>query len=256
MNPYAHGTQNTAATLFAGGVMFILTLSALHSIGLVPDYIDGTGSFGREIATEVLPDSTGHVALNDFPQLGTEDIANSPVLQPMSLLEQEAAKLRAEMAAVAQTAQPEFYRAPIAPQRLVINDVAIDLPVLNPQTTNVEALDEELAKGVVRYPLSAQLNEEGNIFIFGHSSHLPVVHNQMYKALNGIEDLTFGDLIYLEAGGETYVYRVTEVTRTKAEDALIDLSTTQGKRLTISTCDSFGGKSSRWVVNAVFVEVR
>jgi len=40
---------------------------------------------------------------------------------------------------------------------------------------------------------------------------------------------------------------------TTAQEELVDLSPRGGKRLTLSTCNSFGQKSERWVVEASFV---
>jgi len=245
MNPYAHGHSKNRATMLAGVLMFGLSLSALYSVGLVPDYVDGTGTFAKDDSpkvTQALPDENDQLALADIPRLGDE-----PVLQPMSALEAAAAELRAEMGDTTSAVEP------VLPTRIVINNVSIDLPVLNPESTSVEVLDEELHSGVVRYPLSAELNEDGNIFIFGHSSHLPVVHNQMYKAFNDIETLKVGDTIKLIGSGETHLYHVTSVRQTTADEALIDLSKNGTRRLTLSTCDSFGGKSSRWVVEAEWV---
>lgn len=246
-------------TLFVGVLLFFLTLSALYSVGLVPDYVDGTGGFGKENAsaapTFALPDEHQQLALADIPRLGDE-----VVVRPVSVLEEAARALREEgmRTAIDETELvPTVPEVPFLPTRIVIEDVSITLPVLNPESTEVAALDAALHDGVVRYPLSAHMNEAGNIFIFGHSSHLPVVKNQMYKAFNGIEELQTGDTIKLEGANagsvETHLYRVVSVRKTNTEEALIDLSNNGTRRLTLSTCDSFGGKSSRWVVEAEFV---
>ena len=150
--------------------------------------------------------------------------------------------------------QAQETRAPIAePTRLVIRSIALDLPVGNPSTTDVAALDALLSKQVVRYPTSGKLGEVGNVLIFGHSSHLPVVHNQLYKAFNGLPDLTEGTLIEVIGSGYTYTYQVTSIRKTDASEEVIDLTGKGKAKLTLSTCDTFGAKSSRWVVEADFV---
>ena len=139
------------------------------------------------------------------------------------------------------------------PERIIIHSIVVNHPILSPTSTNVEVLDHELLSGTVRYPLSAKLNENGNIFIFGHSSRIAFVKNPMFKAFNRISELREGDTIKVSGGGQAFIYRVTDVRRTDASEAIIDLSPTQGQHLTLSTCDSFTSKTSRFVVEADFV---
>ena len=140
-----------------------------------------------------------------------------------------------------------------APVKIVIAKIALDAPITNPASTEVEALDAELLKGAVRYPTSASLGETGNVVLFGHSSYLPVVKNQAYKTFNNIQKLTVGDSITVYSSTAAYTYRVRSVTKESAESGAIPLSVS-GKVLTLSTCDSFGKKSDRFVVVADFVE--
>lgn len=138
------------------------------------------------------------------------------------------------------------------PMRIEIPKVGIEATVANPETTDLNALDEALLSGTVRYPTSARLGEEGNVLIFGHSSHLPVVHNQAFKAFNDIEKLEEGDAIIIYAKGFRYVYAVESVREADAETDLIPLDVT-GAKLTLSTCDTFKAKSARFVVTATLV---
>lgn len=139
-----------------------------------------------------------------------------------------------------------------APTRIVIKEIGLDLPVSNPSTRDLEELDHVLKDGPARYVDSALLGESGNVLIFGHSSHLPVVINQMYKAFNKIPDLEAGDSITVEGGGKAYSYRVTSIKQVDAEEGIIDLSR-EGQKLTIVTCDTLTGKSARYVLEAEFV---
>jgi len=140
----------------------------------------------------------------------------------------------------------------VLPSRIRINAIDLDLKVSNPSTRDLEELDAVLKSGPARYVDSAKLGEKGNVLIFGHSSHLPVVHNQMYKAFNKIPDLEAGDTISIEGGGKEFVYQVTSVTQVDAEEGIIDLSK-EGNKLTIVTCDTLTGKSSRFVLEAELV---
>ena len=143
----------------------------------------------------------------------------------------------------------------VLPERIVAPTISLDLPIQNPDTRDVALLDEALQNGPVRYTDSAKLGEKGNILIFAHSSHLPIVHNQMYKAFNRISELKVGDSITVSGGGNDYLYAVTSVRLTDANDEIIDLSKTNGTHLTLSTCDTFGKKSARFVVEADFIGV-
>ncbi|MDO8741999.1 MAG: sortase [bacterium] len=143
--------------------------------------------------------------------------------------------------------------APEFPTKMEISKIGLAVTIENPSTTNIVALDALLLSGAVRYPTSAKLGENGNVVLFGHSSYLPIVRNQAYKAFNGIQKLAAGDIITVYSSTATYSYRVKSVTKESANDAGIPLSVT-GRVLTLSTCDSFGEKSDRFVVVADFVE--
>jgi LPXTG-site transpeptidase (sortase) family protein len=112
-------------------------------------------------------------------------------------------------------------------------------------------LDSFLAKGAVHYPGSGNLGY-GNIFIFGHNTRLAVVNNQGFKAFNGLRDLKAGDLIYVYSEKNIFTYKVSSVTLEGADKALVVFNT-QIHKLTLSTCDTFGAKSDRYVVEAEYI---
>lgn len=207
-------------------VIFFLSLSAADSVGFVPCYLDGTECSSKTVKSPDIFD-TGRevVALSDLPELGPEIPA------------------------------PEQTVATALPERIVIPEIDLDLPVQNPATRDIEALDELLKQGPVRYVDSARLGEKGNVLIFAHTSHLPVVKNQMYKAFNRIPELKAGDSITIEGEGRSYLYTVRSVRKANAEDALIDLSPSLGQKLTLVTCDTLTGKTSRFILEADFVAV-
>ncbi len=141
----------------------------------------------------------------------------------------------------------------IYPSRLVIPKIGTDLPISNPQTRDIEKLDAELRSASVRYPDSATLGVQGgNMLLFGHSSRLPIVHNKLYKAFNNIEKLKKGDMVKVLSGTDTYSYQVSKVYQSSSLDGRIPL-VVPGHRVTLLTCDSFGKKSDRWVVEANFI---
>ena len=137
------------------------------------------------------------------------------------------------------------------PVRIVAKSIGLDKTIANPSSTDVEVLDAALQGGTVRYPTSARLGEEGTGLIFGHSSYLPIVRNQNYKAFNGIQKLKAGETVSVYSGAAEYRYTVTGVRLANATEDVIELPAT-GKFLTLVTCDSFGKKTDRFVVTAKF----
>lgn len=138
------------------------------------------------------------------------------------------------------------------PVRIVIDKIDVNQPILNPDTRDVNQLDEVLKKGIVRYPGSGLLGS-GNVFLFGHSTTFAVVHNQAYKALNHLDYLKAGDEIKVYSANKLYIYRVTTVTKKSEGQAVIDLAS-KANKITISTCDSFSGiKQQRIIAEADLV---
>jgi LPXTG-site transpeptidase (sortase) family protein len=153
---------------------------------------------------------------------------------------------------VAAGAEAPAIPASEAPVKIEIPSISLSATIANPTTTDIEALDQLLLKGAVRYPTSAKLNEDGNVVLFGHSSYLPIVKNQAYKTFDGIQKLSAGDTITVYSSDAAYTYSVRSVQKESAESAAIPLSVS-GKVLTLSTCDSFGAKTDRFIVTADFV---
>src|SRR3989338_7848177 len=134
-----------------------------------------------------------------------------------------------------------------APMRIEIPSINLSATISNPSTVDIVTLDRALLSGVVRYPTSAKLGELGNVVLFGHSSYLPIVGNQAYKAFNGIQKLVVGDVITVYSSDAAYEYRVKSVEKqSAASDAGIDLAVA-GRVLTLVTCDSFATKSDRFI---------
>jgi len=141
------------------------------------------------------------------------------------------------------------------PDTLTIPSLKRTVTVLNPASRTVSQLDTALLSGVVRHPDSATLNQEGNLFILGHSSYLPNVLNKNFQALNGIQNLVWGDTITLQSGDIEYVYHVKKVYKTLASDTTVPIAGV-GKKLTLATCNSFGSIDDRYIVEADLVETR
>ncbi len=222
--PHREGRERPPLPVFMATtvVIFFLSLSAADSVGFVPYYVDGSTPLATGGASH-----SRSVALAELPELGPNP-------------------------------EPEPREITALPSRILIPTINLDLPVQNPETRDIMALDELLKKGPIRYVDSAQLGEKGNVLIFAHTSHLPVVKNQMYKAFNRIPELEAGDSITLEGEDEqgvkrTYLYSVISVRQVDASEASVDLSPSLGNKLTLVTCDTLTGKTARFLLEADFV---
>lgn len=138
------------------------------------------------------------------------------------------------------------------PVRITAKDIGLDVSVQNPTSTDVDVLDRAALQGAVRYPTSASLGQNGTLLLFGHSSYLPIVHNQVYKTFDGVQNLKEGSVISVYSGDAEYRYSVVGVEVANATRDVVELNPV-GKHLTIVTCDSFLTKQNRFVVTADFV---
>lgn len=139
------------------------------------------------------------------------------------------------------------------PLHISIPKIGVDVAVKNPTSVNVNLLDAALMQGAVRYPTSGLLGESKNVFLFGHSAYSRVIRNKAYHTFDGVEKLVPEDEIYVDGSDARYVYRVVRVSFLKDADAYIDLDS-DVRMLTLSTCNAFGAKDDRVVVQARFVQ--
>jgi len=135
------------------------------------------------------------------------------------------------------------------PMRIVIDRIGVDSSVLTPSSSDITVLDRALLSGAVQYPGSVSAGNRGNMLIFGHSSYLPVVHNQAYRAFNKIGTLELGDIVRVYSDTHIYRYVVKSVRLANADETIIYFDTPV-PTLTLATCNTFGAKQERWVVIA------
>lgn len=184
--------------------------------------------------------SYGALVIIDFVPEAPED---EPVLGPV-----------AEEPAVEEP-EPEPVSVDPYPVRIVIDALDREVKVLNPESDTIAALDTALLSGAVRHPDSADLNDGGTMFLFGHSSYLPNVYNKNFQAFNGLQKLVWGDTIRVQSSDTEYVYSVEKVYKTSATEATVALDHSSAK-LVLVTCNSFGSKDDRFVVEAKLVETK
>lgn len=188
-------------------------------------------------------------ALDFYPEPITTDVVNE-AKATTTVAEVQTTPTTTPVAPVA-TIDP----ADTLPLSLTIDALDRTVKVLNPASNSVEAMDTALLSGVIRHPDSATFGEEGNMLILGHSSYLPTVHNRNFQALNGIQNLKWGETIKLSSKGTVYTYRVEKTYKAKATGYTVPIAG-KGKTLTLVTCNSFGSTEDRYVVEATLIATK
>lgn len=206
--------------IFIFSVFFLATIVLLAGLGLVPSEFQENTSQGSVI------DQLKNAAIQ--PLEGSDPNSNSQTTQ-----------------------NPTKYEYPI---RIVIASVGVDGVIKNPSSNNIDALDNALTQGAVRYPGSG-VPGAGNMFIFGHSTGFKIVQNKAYKVFNTIKNVKQGDEVRIYGAKNVYIYKVTSVNEVNKDQTLVNFETKGPAILTLSTCDSFGAKTDRFVVEAVFDRV-
>ncbi|OGZ00211.1 MAG: hypothetical protein A3C11_01065 [Candidatus Sungbacteria bacterium RIFCSPHIGHO2_02_FULL_49_12] len=209
--------------LFYWAVSFLLIFAALYSFGFAPD---GVLEVGDTMTATVGNQSDG--------------VASSQ------------SRLAAGVSAATTLYSAHPATTTAEKPRLIIPSIGLNAAIELPKSADLDTLNTALLDGPAYYPGSGTPGQVGNVFIFGHSSLLSVVHNQNFKVFNGLKDLKSGDVIRLQWNSVEYWYQVKTVSIKKANDAEIDLATDK-RLLTLSTCQIVGGKENRYVVEAEFM---
>jgi LPXTG-site transpeptidase (sortase) family protein len=203
------------------------------------------------------------VFLLSYALLSWLDFLPEPVTSPEVVKNEKVNELAAVGASVVpdiieeatSTQEVVMPKTPLFPDTIIFDSLDRTVAVLNPTSRGIADLDAALLYGVVRHPDSATLEQPGTVFILGHSSYLPTVLNQNFQAFNGIQNLRFGDTIRLQAENKEYVYRVEKVYRAQAGDVTVPIAGAK-QRLVLATCNSFGAKDDRYIVEAELLETK
>ncbi len=139
--------------------------------------------------------------------------------------------------------------------RIIIPKIGKNIPLVDIMSTNTFDFDhmenifmQELEKGVVRYPGSALPGEQGNSFIFGHSSNYPWLKGSYNDIFALLDDLEFGDQIIVYYNQKKFVYVVKEKKVVKPGDVkVLDRDPAQ-KELSLMTCWPVGTTLKRMLV--------
>jgi LPXTG-site transpeptidase (sortase) family protein len=155
------------------------------------------------------------------------------------------------------TISANFTLAPYE-NRLVIPKLGKNVPLVDVMIdhganfeTMHEVFMEELRKGVVRYPGTAEPGNLGNVFIFWHSSNFPWVKSEYNDIFALLDKLEKGDEIIIYYFQKKYVYTVTEHREVKPGDVKTLETRDKTKReLSLMTCWPVGTTLDRLIVFA------
>lgn len=252
-NPFATGplftqTQIRYFMYFIG--TFLLTVGVLAAFGLLPNELQEQTS-GNTLAQSVENSALGIITGTGDKVSGANDqtINEAGGSQYGSILGTQGGAAGGGQGGTINTKGQRVLQNGF-PSELIIPSIGLDTKVIIPHDANVDTLDHDLSIGPVYYPGSGTV-ASGNMFIFGHSTGYKVVINKAYRVFNDIHTLNVGEEIDVVSEGVTFIYKVKSVTKVNGDQTLVEFDT-KSHLLTLSTCDSFGSKSDRYVVVAEY----
>ncbi|UFX83279.1 sortase [Candidatus Absconditicoccus praedator] len=144
--------------------------------------------------------------------------------------------------------------------RIIIPSIGVDAPIVdvdyvNPQKMAEANFEEELYDGVVKYPFTPSPEDDGNMFVFGHTSYYRWRDNDYGEVFARIPRLDDGDKIKVLWGGNLYKYEVvTKAIRRPAEVGDFYEEHRDGNYITLMGCYPIGSNAQRILVMAKQLE--
>jgi sortase A len=154
------------------------------------------------------------------------------------------------------TAVPVITSAPVVAKTVPdFTDFHLLIPSLNisvPIIADVDGSDKDayfkaLEKGVAHYKNTAKPGENGNIFIFGHSSFYAWKPGEYKDIFKNLDDLNIGDEIVIWWQSKKYNYKVSKKDMVDPDDTRY-VQPTDSEQLTVMTCWPPGTTSKRLII--------
>lgn len=148
--------------------------------------------------------------------------------------------------------------------RVVIPKIGKNIPLIDIKQKTVSGASElndifmkELENGVIRYPGSARPWENGNTFIFGHSSNFPWLEWDYNDVFALLDKVVFDDEIIVYYGQEKYTYKIRTKNVIRPGDVSVLKSDSDDSRaqITLMTCWPIGTTLNRLVLTGELVSV-
>ena len=127
----------------------------------------------------------------------------------------------------------------------------VSIPKIGLQSANTLVYSDHFEENLAHLPGSALPGEKGNAFVTGHSM-LPKLSSKSSKAFFAkLPDVKKGDDIVVDALGQRYVYKVTELKIVDPKDiSVITPPDSNGRYISLMTCVPPGFNTKRLVVVA------
>lgn len=145
--------------------------------------------------------------------------------------------------------------------RIIIPKIGKNIPLVEVTESligNEKELNDifmkDLENGVVRYPSSVKPGEDGNTFIFWHSSNFPWIKWNYNEVFALMDKLSYGDEIIVYYEQKKYVYVIREKHVIDPKNVGVIKKSDLKPRLTLMTCWPIGTTLNRLIVAAELVE--
>jgi LPXTG-site transpeptidase (sortase) family protein len=145
--------------------------------------------------------------------------------------------------------------------RIVIPKIGKNIPLLDIKNQKIEWAEElnnifmeELENGVIRYPGSAKPGEEGNAFIFWHSSNFPWIDWEYNDVFALLDKVVYDDEIITYYGQKKRKFKVKEKKVIRPGDVSVLKRNKNKSEITLMTCWPIGTTLNRLIVVAELVE--
>jgi len=148
--------------------------------------------------------------------------------------------------------------------RIIIPKIGKNIPLLDIKQTTVEGVDElnnifmdELENGVVRYPGSAKPGENGNAFIFGHSSNNVWEKGEYNDVFALLDHVIYDDEVIVYYGQEKHTYKIKtkNVIRPWDVSVLESDKNDDKSQITLMTCWPIGTTLNRLILTGELIHV-
>ncbi|MBI4032524.1 sortase [Candidatus Berkelbacteria bacterium] len=153
----------------------------------------------------------------------------------------------------ATTAPPEtptVEDGPVNGYELRLTKIDVKVPInLDVPGTDEKKYLKSLQTGVAHYAGTPKPGEQGNSFIFGHSSYLDGAkgdYNEVFKRLN---EVAKDDTFTIKHENDVYTYKVFASAKIRDDDFSV-LDQTDKEVVSIMTCWPPGTIAARWIIQA------
>jgi LPXTG-site transpeptidase (sortase) family protein len=144
------------------------------------------------------------------------------------------------------------------PNRLWINSLAIEAPLVYVSGTTHQVFQGGLEKGVVHFPGTALPGEYGNAYFFGHSSDYPWKRGAYKTVFALLPKIKKEDEIRVsDADGNVFVYIVHTTLVVGPKDVrVLDQHNRASRMLSLQTSYPLGTALQRFIVQAEYKDAR